>query len=120
MTVVTTQRARFRILELELPGRGPVNAGVLLEDCSEDRLHVRLRRDWDLIAPEEAEVLAEMESDLAGKSAEMGAGRLLAYLEDTLSNVMRGSSTAPSTASAAHTPSTGARNRTSQDSSASP
>ncbi len=65
-----------------------MNAGVLLEDSGEDRLHLRLRRDWDLIAPEEAEVLAELEADLAGKSAEMGAGRLLGYLEDTLSNVV--------------------------------
>jgi SOS-response transcriptional repressor LexA len=89
LTVVTTQRARFWILELELPGEGPVNAGVLLEDAGGDRLHIRLRRDWDLIAPDEAEVLEDLEADLAAKSAETGAGRLLRYLEDTLSNVVR-------------------------------
>lgn len=89
MTLVTTKPARFWILGLELPGGDPVNAGVLLEDGAEGRLRVRLRRDWDLIAPDEAEVLDELEADLEAKSAEMGAARLLQYLEDTLSNVVR-------------------------------
>ncbi len=66
-----------------------MNAGVLLEDPAQDRLHLRLRRDWDLIAPEEAEVLTELEADLEAKSTEIGAGRLLRDLEDTLSNVVR-------------------------------
>jgi len=58
MSVVTTHRARYSILAVELPGQEPVNAGVLLEDPSTDRLWVRLRRDWHLIAPQEAEVLS--------------------------------------------------------------
>src|SRR5262249_49154430 len=54
-----------------------------------DRLYLRLRRDWDDFAPDEAEVLAEIESDLSAKAAEMGASRLLGQLEDTSSNALR-------------------------------
>lgn len=56
---------------------------------SKDRLHLRLRRDWDEIAPEEAAILSALEFDLASKAAEMGAKRLLDYLEETLSNLLR-------------------------------
>jgi phage repressor protein C with HTH and peptisase S24 domain len=88
MSVLTTQHARYMILTLELPGTGRMNAGVLLEDPETDRLWVRLRRDWEELAPEEAEVLAAIEYDLAAKAQELGAKELLRYLEDTLSNVL--------------------------------
>jgi SOS-response transcriptional repressor LexA len=88
MSVLTTQHARYMILTSELPGEGPKNAGVLLEDPSTDRLWVRLRRDWEEFAPEEAEVLAAIEDDLTAKAQEMGAAQLLGYLEDTLSNTL--------------------------------
>lgn len=88
MSVLTTQNALYMILTLELPGTGRMNAGVLLEDPSTDRLWVRLRRDWVDLAPEEAEVLAAVEYDLVSKSKEMGATQLLQYLEDTLSNTL--------------------------------
>src|SRR5580693_9002298 len=88
MSVLTTQNARFMILQLELPGADRVNAGVLLEDPATDRLWVRLRRDWEEFAPEEAEVLAAIEYDLTTKAQELGAKELLRYLEDTLSNVL--------------------------------
>ncbi len=65
-----------------------MNAGVLLEDPATDRLWVRLRRDWEEFAPEEAEVLAALEYDLTAKAQELGAKELLRYLEDTLSNVL--------------------------------
>ncbi len=89
MSLATTQLARFSLLELGLPGSAPVPAGVLLEDPTEDRLYPRLRRDWDQIAPDEADVLAALEHDLGFKAAEMGAARLLRYLEDNLSNLLR-------------------------------
>jgi phage repressor protein C with HTH and peptisase S24 domain len=88
MSVLTTQNAHYMILTIDLPGAGRTNAGVLLEDPSTDRLWVRLRRDWDDFAPEESEVLAAMEYDLASKAQEMGATQLLRYLEDTLSNAL--------------------------------
>jgi len=89
LTTVTTHAANLSVLEMEAPGRGTVAAGVFLEDPSQDRLHLRLRRDWDEIAPEEASTLSALEFDLAAKAAEMGASRLLGYLEDTLSNFLR-------------------------------
>jgi SOS-response transcriptional repressor LexA len=89
MSVLTTNAANLSILELDVPGHEPVAAGVLLEDTSQDRLFLRLRRDWEEIAPEEAETLSALEFDLAAKAAEMGASRLLGFLEDTLSNLLR-------------------------------
>jgi SOS-response transcriptional repressor LexA len=89
MSVVTTHPARFSVLQLEMPGEAPLNAGILLEDHIADRLYLRLRRDWNLIAEAEAEVLSAIEDDLAIKAKEMGAAGLLAYLQDTLSNLLR-------------------------------
>jgi len=91
MSVLTTQNAQYMILSVEIPGAGvgKTNAGVLLEDPATDRLWVRLRRDWDEFAPEEAEVLSAIEYDLTAKAREMGATELLRYLEDTLSNAVQ-------------------------------
>ena len=88
MSVAATQLARLSILQLEMPGNAPVSAGVLLEDPTNDRLYLRLRRDWDVIAPAEATILSELESDLAAKSQDLGAARVLGQLQDTLSNVL--------------------------------
>jgi phage repressor protein C with HTH and peptisase S24 domain len=81
--------AQLSILELELPGELPVNAGVLLEDPAADRLLIRLRRDWEEIAPGEAEVLGALEEDFTERAREMGAARVVEHLEDTLSNTLR-------------------------------
>ena len=89
MPLVSSYSATYSVLELALPGRDPEPVGVLLHEPAQDRLYLRLRRDWQEIAPEEAEVLGLLESDLETKAAEMGAERLLAYLEDVLSNVLR-------------------------------
>jgi phage repressor protein C with HTH and peptisase S24 domain len=88
MSIATTQLARLSILQLEMPGNAPVSAGVLLEDPTNDRLYLRLRRDWDVIAPAEAAILLELEADLAAKSQDLGAARVLGQLQDTLSNVL--------------------------------
>jgi phage repressor protein C with HTH and peptisase S24 domain len=89
MSAIATHRARYSLLSIELPGVEPFSAGVLLEDPSADRLYVRLRRDWNQVAPEEADVLSLLEDDLNSKASELGASKLLASLEDTLSNTMR-------------------------------
>src|SRR5713101_3508039 len=88
MSAVTTHAASYSVLAVELPGAGAVNAGVLLEDPAADRLWVRLRRDWDRIAPEEADVLSALEENFASMAGEMGAAGLLQHLEDTLSNTV--------------------------------
>src|SRR3984885_430225 len=94
MSAATTRAANLSILELDgirgdTPARRAMAAGVLLEDPTQDRLYLPLRRDWEEIAAEEAGFLSALEFDLAAKAAEMGASRLLGYLEDTLSNFLR-------------------------------
>src|SRR5580704_12927281 len=89
MSVLNTHPGNLSILELEIPGREPVPAGVLLEDPSQDRLYLRLRRDWEALAPGEAATLSGIEFSLSAWAAEMGAKRLLSHLEDTLSNILR-------------------------------
>jgi SOS-response transcriptional repressor LexA len=88
MAIATTQLARLSVLRLELPGNAPVSAGVLLEDPVRNRLYLRLRRDWDVIAPAEATILSELEPDLAAKAQELGAAGILNQLQDTLSNTL--------------------------------
>jgi len=88
MATVATQVGRFSIVQLEMPGQAPVSAGVLLEDPAQNRLYLRFRRDWDLIAPDEADILSELEFDLGAKATEMGAELLLGQLQDVLSNML--------------------------------
>jgi phage repressor protein C with HTH and peptisase S24 domain len=87
--VLTTQEGRYSILEADFPGQGLATIGILLEDPARDELYIRLRRDWDAVAGEDAEVFEPLEDDLRAKASEMGAGRLLSFLEDTLSASVR-------------------------------
>ncbi len=87
--LLTTYEGRYAVLEADLPESGLIPLGILLQDPETDTLHLRLRRDWWDIAGEEAEVLEELEDDLAAKASEMGAERLFEWLEDTLSGTVR-------------------------------
>jgi len=87
--VPSTRTARYSLLTVELPGQDPVTAGVLLEDAATDGVHIRLRRDWQRISPDEAEVLSLMEDDLRARATELGATNFFAQMEDTLSNAIR-------------------------------
>src|SRR5215831_396636 len=89
MSIVETQPGRLSILEVEKPGGDVIPVGVLLIDPAQDKLYVRVRRDWDGVLPEEAEVLEAMEKGLTDLAADVGAGALLAHLQDTLSNTLR-------------------------------
>jgi SOS-response transcriptional repressor LexA len=78
------------VLQADLPGRGLSAIGILLEDPQRDELHLRLRRDLNLLAGhEDAEVLTALAHDLRGKAGEMGAAALLRSLEDSLSNTIQ-------------------------------
>jgi SOS-response transcriptional repressor LexA len=88
-SVAGTRAARYSLLTVELPGQDAVTAGVLLEDPAANFVHIRLRRDWEQFAPDEAEVLSLLEDDLLARAAQMGAAEFLAQLEDTLSNTIR-------------------------------
>ncbi len=81
---------QFSLLVADLPGLSAETIGVLLLDPETDTLHVRLRRDWDQIADEDdAEVLAELEDDLASKSHETGGNAVLEFLEQSASLSLR-------------------------------
>ncbi|MCA2966513.1 MAG: hypothetical protein INH40_21675, partial [Acidobacteriaceae bacterium] len=88
MGVVVARPAECAYLEVALPGRAKEVAGVLLLDVEADELHLRLRRDWDSFAGEEAEILSLLEEDLAAKGREWGGRRLLEFLEDCLANTV--------------------------------
>jgi SOS-response transcriptional repressor LexA len=83
--VASTQFARYSLVQAELPGWGLTNLGVLLEDPETNSVHLRFRRDMESIAGEEDDWFLELAGDLSAKASEMGAGKLFAYLEDTLS-----------------------------------
>src|SRR5277367_2734034 len=89
MPAASLHRARYALLTLSLPDSQEAVAGVLLEDPATNQVHLRLRRDWEDVAPGESDVLSELESDLAAKAQEHGAAALFDYLESTLSNVLR-------------------------------
>lgn len=77
------------MLQVALPGRMAEAAGVIVYDADQERLAVKLRRDWDSLAePEDAEVLSQMEGHLQQMVREMGARQALEWLEGTLSHVL--------------------------------
>lgn len=87
--VIQLHKAQCCFLQVALPGRPPENAGVLLLDPETDALYLKLRRDWEQFAGEEEDVLALLEEDLRGKAKEMGGERVLEWLEENLSNLLR-------------------------------
>lgn len=83
-----THLGKFSVVQAEVPGRGLVNLGVLLQDS--DSLRLRFRRDLHLLVQEEdLELLSALAQDLQRKADEMGAERLFEYLESTLSGAVR-------------------------------
>lgn len=90
MAVITTSAARYAVLTADLAGGGTTSIGVLLQNPKSDELYARLRRDWELIAgEEEAEVLRLLEDDLLAKAREIGAEKLLRWLEENASGSVR-------------------------------
>jgi hypothetical protein len=84
------RQGAYVLLEAALPGRLPLNIGVLLIDPATGRGWVRMRARYEnLAAPEDAEVLEALEEDIRRKVSETGAEACLRSLEDSLSNVLR-------------------------------
>lgn len=85
-----THLGKYSVVQIELPGQGVVSLGVLLQDPNTGSLHLRFRRDMDLLAEEEdLEILEALADDLAGKARELGTEELFVYLEGALSGSMR-------------------------------
>jgi hypothetical protein len=81
----------WAVLEGHLPGLPPQKIGILLRDVSRDNLHVRVRRDWwhGLIDEEESEMWSELSEDLTQRAQEIGAARVLDWLENTASHAIK-------------------------------
>lgn len=89
-STIETHLGNYSLLQAELAGGDLVNLGVLLEDPQSDTLRLRFRRDLDQLVPEEdRELFAALADDLQVKASELGAAKLFAYLEDTLSGSLR-------------------------------
>jgi SOS-response transcriptional repressor LexA len=87
---ITTHPANLYVLSAEFPGGEEFNIGVLLEDPKANQLFVKLRRDWDAVAPDDYyDYLEALESDLRQKSVEMGASEFMSHLTSQLSNFIR-------------------------------
>ncbi|MBM3766750.1 MAG: S24 family peptidase [Acidobacteria bacterium] len=84
----TMRPMEYVILQVCLPGRSAENAGVVLLDTTTDIAYVKLRRDWDSFASEEADVLSELENTLEAMARESGGNALLRRIEDMLSNLV--------------------------------
>lgn len=89
-TLNTARKAQYLLLQLALPSRPKVNAGVFLFDPSADHVYVKLRKDWEAIADsEDVEVLSRLTDHFARTSEESGGEQFLRSLEDILSNTLR-------------------------------
>src|ERR1700680_3859500 len=90
---VETRPAQFSIVQVDLPGQGLVNLGVLVQDSQSDALYLRFRRDLGTLAgeaeDEDLQVLSALAADLEQKARELGAEALFEYLEGTLSASLR-------------------------------
>jgi hypothetical protein len=87
---ISTRPGEYLLIEADLPGRDAEVVGVMLHDPDEGRLQARMRRHWDHLPEDaDAELLEALEHDLNSKADELGADALLAWMEDTLSNVIR-------------------------------
>ncbi|HUA20208.1 MAG TPA: DUF3037 domain-containing protein [Bryobacteraceae bacterium] len=88
--IAQTREGKYCLVQADIPGRGQVNIGVLLQDPEADELHVRFRRDMETLAEDEdLEVLEALADDLAAKAREIGAAKLFEYLESTLAGAVR-------------------------------
>jgi SOS-response transcriptional repressor LexA len=84
------RRGEYALLWVALPGQPEESAGVLLLDPQNNKLYVKLRRDWgQFAADEDEEVLSRLESDLQGKAVEMGGEKALDDLEQAVSFTLR-------------------------------
>lgn len=86
-----TERAEYVLVQAALPGRPVENIGVILVDAAADQAHCRFRRDWDeLFAdPEDVDYFRAAAEQIELHAGDMGAARLLAWMEADFSNSLR-------------------------------
>ncbi len=81
---------QFLLLQFCPPSVDTRTIGVFLFDPVAKSLTWKLRDDWAGFAgAEDVEYLSYLAADLVKYARDMGAEQFLAYLEDTLSNILR-------------------------------
>jgi len=90
------QEGEYCVLSACLPSRAPVPVGVLLLDRQNDRLHLKLVRDWEeldneVVDPEDREVLEQLAHDLEAKARAEGGLAVMSWLESEASWTVRAS-----------------------------
>lgn len=88
-TVAELRPAQFSLLEFCLPGQAAQPAGVVVYDPGTQDWRVKMRRDWSLVAGEEAGVLQALAEDFPEKLREYGPAQWLQQCESSLSHVLR-------------------------------
>lgn len=78
----------LRCLEYVLPEGTVRPIAVLLHDCTTGGLYLRFTSTWDWCDDVAAEIMSALPEDIRLKAHEMGASRLLAWM-DSLSNCLR-------------------------------
>jgi hypothetical protein len=84
-----TSLGEFLIVLAALPGAPAQNIGILLLDPDANRLYSRFRRDTEEYAGGEADWFELLADDVIAQSRELGAREYLAWMETTLSHVLR-------------------------------
>ena len=92
--MVNTQtggKGEWALLEAHVPGCTPEPIGILLCDLDRNYLHVRTRKRWWDILPDEdaSEIWQEFADDLEQRAQEMGSLELLDWLETTASHTLQ-------------------------------
>jgi len=78
----------YVLLQVRLAGNTLENAGVILLDKEADLLFVKLRRDWDSFASDEAGVLTGYEELIESMGRDRGGASALTYIETGFSGVV--------------------------------
>jgi Protein of unknown function (DUF3037) len=78
----------YSILRFALPNGEVFPVGVLVYDPAADRLHMRIRSAWENLTEEQGEILDSLADDLKNKVDQIGARRVIEWLEDRLSNTI--------------------------------
>jgi SOS-response transcriptional repressor LexA len=88
-TVSTARTGDYLVVQIATPGALVENAGVLLVDPENDTPYLRFRRDLADLDEDNADILEALPQDLELKARELGAKRLLDWLEENASGFVQ-------------------------------
>jgi hypothetical protein len=83
------REGQYLLVQAALPNTPLQNIGVLLIDIGCDRLCCRFRRDFEEFAGDECDWFRELPSEISKSADELGAEKVVEWMESTLSNAVR-------------------------------